>query len=58
MTPNPTAANNPAGTVRNLARARRRSPLFDRVVATTGACSATFRADCHRGKCIDFEATA
>ena len=42
MTPNPTAANNPAGTVRNLARARRRSPLFDRVVATTGACTLLF----------------
>ncbi len=42
MTPNPSAANNPAGTMRNLAARRRRSPLFDRVVATTGACSLLF----------------
>ena len=28
--------------MRNLARARRRSPLFDRVVATTGACTLLF----------------
>ena len=42
MTPNLIAANNPAGTIRNLARIRRRSPLFHRVVATTGACALLF----------------
>ncbi len=42
MTPDLIAANNPAGTMWNLARFRRRSPLFDRVVATTGACTLLF----------------
>ena len=42
MTPDPTAAINPAGTMGNLAHVRRRSPLFDRVVATTGACTLLF----------------
>ena len=42
MKPNPSAANNPTGTMRNLVHVRRRSPLFDRVVATTGTCTLLF----------------
>jgi ABC-type glycerol-3-phosphate transport system substrate-binding protein len=42
MTPDTTAANNPAGTMRNSTRVRLGSTLFDRVVATTGACTLLF----------------